>query len=428
MDRRTFIAACGVNAVGIGAIGSQAAAALPARPTADSPAAAAQWLQWRGARRDGSVQGVWSQSISELKQRWTKPLSPSYSGPLATDTHIYVTETVDKKNEVATALDRRTGEVTWQASWPGSMSVPFFARANGDWIRATPAIHEGLIYVAGMRDMLVALDAASGQESWKVDFMERYQSPLPSFGYVSSPLPVGEHLYVQAGGGFVKLEAATGKSVWRSLADGGGMGGSAFSSPVIATLDGVEQLIVQSRTRLVGVDPETGGELWSVAIPAFRGMNILTPTIKDNRIFTSSYGGKSILLEVTRQGGEWSVKELWKCKLQGYMSSPVLVDGHIYLHLRNQRFACIDWKTGEEKWITTPYGKYWSMVTNGQRMLALDERGTLLEIAANPREFELIESRKVSDAPAWAHLAVAGNDVIVRDLRGVTVWNWAANA
>src|SRR6185369_8092553 len=100
------------------------------------------------------------------------------------------------------------------------------------------------------------------------------------------------------GGGFVKLIKKTGEVVWRTLEDGGGMYGSAFSSPILATIHGVTQILVQTRQNLAGVDPETGKVLWSHPVKADRGMNILTPTVVGNRVFTSSYGGGSVLFEI----------------------------------------------------------------------------------------------------------------------------------
>ena len=147
----------------------------------------------------------------------------------------------------------------------------------------------------------------------------------------------GEHVYVQAGGSFVKLNKRNGETVWRSLEDSGGMNGSAFSSPFKATIAGQTQLLVQTRERLAGVDEATG----------------------------------------------------------------------------------------QERWVTTPFGKYWSLVAQGQKILALDERGDLLLINANPEKFELLGQRHVSDSPTWAHLAVCGDEVFVRDLKGLTVYRWA---
>lgn len=234
-----------------------------------------------------------------------------------------------------------------------------------------------------MRDVLVCLDASTGKERWRVDFAERFKSPLPTFGFVSSPLVDGDHVYVQAGASFVKLNKQTGETVWRSLQDAGGMNGSAFSSPVKATLAGQPLFLVQTRERLAGVDEATGKELWSQKIEAFRGMNILTPVVFGDAIFTSTYGGKSWLFDLTRSGDatapekKLSVTERWQNKTQGYMSTPVVIDGHAYCHLKNQRFTCVDLAIGKESWTTTPFGKYWSLVAQGSKILALDERGDL---------------------------------------------------
>ena len=225
---------------------------------------------------------------------------------------------------------------------------------------------------------------------------------------------------MQAGGGFVKLNRADGSGVWKSLDDGGGMYGSAFSSPVIAEIAGQRQAVVQSRSKLAGVDLKTGDVLWSTEIEAFRGMNILTPTIVGNRIFTSSYGGGSYFFEVSFSPDDgFQINQLWRNKVQGYMSSPVVIDGHIYLHLRNQRFACINLDSGKETWISQPFGKYWSMITNGTQILALDERGELLLIEASPEELKVDSRQTISDQPTWAHVALSNNDLVVRNLKGV---------
>ncbi len=393
---------------------------------ADEVRSLAAWSQWRGPHRNGRITATpWPNRLDDerLKLNWEIPLEPSYSGPIVTADRVFVTETKDRKLEVVRALDRSTGELLWEKSWEGSLSVPFFAKANGDWIRATPAYDGERLYVAGIRDLLVCLDAATGAEVWRVDFVAQTAAPVPAFGFVSSPLIVGEAVYVQAGASLAKLDKHTGQILWQVLKDEGGMNGSAFSSPLLAEIEGKSQLLVQTREQLVGVDPGEGQVLWSQTIPAFRGMNILTPTVVGSDIFTSSYGGRSILLRVANREDTWSIEQSWDHKAQGYMSSPVVIDGHIYLHLRNQRFTCIDLQTGTERWTTTPFGKYWSLVANGNRILALDERGELLLIDANPKEFTLLDQRTVA-TDSWAHLAVSGSQIFVRDLTGLKVFDW----
>lgn len=386
------------------------------------------WPQWRGPTRDGQVDSAsaWPDRLTdnEMKQVWRTPLGPSYSGPIVADSLVFTTETKDKAREVVRAFDRDTGEQRWETEWDGSLSVPFFAKSNGDWIRSTPACDGKYLYVAGMRDVLVCLHGQTGQVQWRTDFVKELASPLPSFGFVCSPLVDGDFVYVQAGAGCCKLDKRTGKIVWRVLKDDGGMWGSAFSSPIFGTLAKRRQLLVQTRERLAAIDPESGDELWSRTVPAFRGMNILTPTIFGDTVFTSSYGGKSLLLKLWSEQGAISIVEGWTNKVSGYMSSPVVIDGHVYLHLQNQRFTCIDLSTGDSRWTTQPFGRYWSLVANGDRILSLDERGELRLIRATPDKYEQLDQRKVTDDPAWAHLAVCGNELFIRDLNALTVYRW----
>ncbi len=386
------------------------------------------WTQWRGPTRDGLVVSTnWPERLDEktLQQKWRLELGPSYSGPIVTPDRVFTTETRDGKFEIVRALDRSTGKELWKAEWSGSMKVPFFARSNGDWIRSTPAWDGQSLYVGGMRDVLVCLDGQTGVERWRRNFPEELGTEVPTFGFVCSPLVDGDALYVQAGGGVVRLDKESGKTRWRSMVDGGGMDGSAFSSPVLANLAGKRQLVVQSRTHLTGLDPEDGKELWTTAVEAFRGMNILTPTIvSSNRVFTSTYGGKTVAFDISNSDGRFGAVPAWTFKAQGYMTSPILLDGHAYLHLRSQRALCIDVANGTEKWTSSQgFGKYWSMVANKERILALDERGILFLIRANPEKFEVIAERKVAD-DTWAHLAVAGGQLFIRELRALAVYDW----
>lgn len=306
------------------------------------------------------------------------------------------------------------------------MSVPFFAKANGSWIRSTPALHDGRLYIGGMRDVVVCLDAEDGSILWKRDFPKETGSPLPSFGNVCSPLVEDSGIYTQAGGAVLKLDRLTGKTLWKSLEDGGGMGGSAFSSPILTTILGQPVLLVQTRENLAGLDPSSGKPLWTQPIKAFRGMNILTPVVLDDgSILTATYGGRTERWRPEKQGNSITLKQLWSSKFQGYMSNPAIVGDHAYLHMRNQRVVCIDLKDGSEKW-TTPkgFGKYWSHLIQGDRILVLDESGSLLLVHANPEKFELLSKKELGTREVWAHIAMQEKTLAIRDLKGISLWEW----
>ena len=392
-----------------------------------SAAPAETWPQWRGPERTGTAPGTaWPDRLDNVQQLWRVELDKGYSGPVVSADRVFVFETAGGDTELVRALDRATGREWWRASWPGKISVPFYAKRSGDWVRSTPAFDGQTLFVGGMEEVLVALDAKTGRERWRVDFPKRFQTPKPDFGFASSPLLDGSHLYVQAANSVVKLDAKTGATIWRKLEHGANvMESGAFSSPVLAKIAGRRQLLVQTRTHLHGLDPETGADLWSQFVPNFRGMNILTPVVHGDSIFTSTYQNDSYLFQVrsTATGG-FEVKELWRNKAKGYMSTPVVHGGMAYLHLGNQRFTCIDLSTGETRWTSQPFGRYWSLVLRGDKILALDENGTVHLVRTNADRFELLDSKELTKSEAWAHVAVAGNEIFIRELTAVSAYRW----
>ena len=384
------------------------------------------WNQWRGPNRDGRIGGAaWPLDLTGLERIWRVELGRGYASPIIAGDRIFVAETVAGSEESVRALARADGRELWRVRWPAAGKVPFFAAANGDWIRATPLYDAGALYVGGMEEVLVKLDAGTGEELWRVDFPARFGTPVPDFGFVSSPLADGDNLYVQAANSLVKLDKATGETVWRALEnDGDIMRSGAFSSPVMATLAGRRQLLVQSREQLSGLDPRTGEVLWSQPVPSFRGMNILTPTVAGDRVLTSTYRHNTFLYEIA-EGPEGLTPTLrWTHKSPGYMSSPVIVDGHAYLHLGSGRLICLDLETGRERWVSEPLGKYLSMIARGGKLLALNDGGEIILIAANPQRLEILDRRQVADSPTWAHLALLGDEVVVRDLEAVAAFRW----
>ncbi|MEM9478677.1 MAG: PQQ-binding-like beta-propeller repeat protein [Verrucomicrobiota bacterium] len=393
-----------------------------------------EWNQWRGPSRDGIIKDAqpWPETISEtaLVPLWSIALAESYASPVISDGKVVSVATREKKFEVVQALDIADGKQLWQQEWEGSMKVPFFARANGSWVRCTPAIAGNAVYVGGILDVLVKMDLKTGNELWRIDFKEREGTQKPAFGYVSSPLidEKGE-LYVQAGDAVTKLNSKTGETVWRALEDSRGMFSSAFSSPVIANIHGVRQIVAQTRSTLGGLDPKTGDVLWSVPVEAFRGMNILTPTVIENRVFTATYGGGSFMFDIEKsEDGTLTAKEAWRAKeLEGYMASPIVIGNQIYLHARDQHLHCLEIKNGRVAWKSEEkFGKYWSMIANGTRVLALDERGELIYFEASPKAFEVIDRRKISEQPTWAHIAIDGDLVFVRALKSLSAFRWKA--
>jgi len=429
----------GVDAPAAVAPADLPAADLPSgdRPAGDELPDYSTWTQWRGVARNGLVSGEgWPEALTEesVTQVWSVDgLGDSYATPLVARDRVFTVSTVDRKEEVAQAYDRKTGEKLWETRWEGAMKVPFFAAKNGSWIRSTPAYDGEALYVGGMRDVVVCLNASDGSVRWRVDFVKEFDTALPSFGLVCSPLIVADALHIQAAESIARRHKQTGQPVWRPTA-GANRGGmdSAFSSPIMTTLAGREQLVVQSRSHLTGMDFETGEELWTQPVKAFRGMNILTPQPYGDAIFTSAYGGRAHLYSVTAGEEGLKVDEAWTARAQAYMTSPVVVGSHAYLFLRSNRFTCVGLEEGTDGWVSGPTGdEYWSLVAQGNRILALANTGSLRLINADPAEYDVAGQVDLVEGPSWAHLAVtspvegeAGTMLFVRAQQSLHAFCW----
>ncbi|HKB05862.1 MAG TPA: PQQ-binding-like beta-propeller repeat protein [Gemmataceae bacterium] len=385
------------------------------------------WPQWRGPTRDCVTTGApFPGRLSSLKQVWRVELGPSYSGPVVLTDRVIVTETVDEKTEAVRALDRDTGKELWKAQWPGGQQVISEARPRGEAIRATPASDGKSVFVGGMHDLLVCLDVADGKERWRIDFVNEFKGRQPDMGMASSPQLDGDAVYTLAAGGIVRVNARTGMVDWRTLTDDPKLEGGATSSVQVAPVAGRKTVVALNRKTLTLLDPESGKVLWKQTVPAYRNTSTSTPVLLDDTgVLVSMVGGRTMRFDAAADGDKVTAKRTWDVSPVTYMSTPVLVGGHLYAHLYTQRIACVEAKTGRVKWTgDRPFGEYWSMVVRGDRILALDQKGVLYLLHANPRKFELLDERKVGEAETWAHLAVCGDEVYVRDMKGLTAYRW----
>jgi outer membrane protein assembly factor BamB len=384
------------------------------------------WMQWHGPTRDCATSGpAFPDTLTTLQQTWRAELGPSYSGPIVLADRVIVTESPDEKTEAVRALDRESGKELWSVRWAGGQAVNELAKERGTWMRATPASDGQSVFVPGMRDTLVCLDAKTGSERWRVDFVKEYKTPLPMFGMVSSPQVDGEAVYTLAAGGVVRVNARTGEVEWRTLTDDAKEEGGATSSVMVGKVAGRKMVVALNRKTLALLDPDSGTILWKQATPAYRNTTTVTPVlVGETGIFISMIAGRSMRFDVTA-GNKVSARRTWDTSQTAYMSTPVRVGDYLYAHLESRRLACLDPKTGRAKWTTDPtFGEYVSFASRGDRLLGLDQKGVLYLIHATPEKYDLLDQRKVSDQDTWAHLAVCGDEVFVRDFKGVTAYRW----
>jgi outer membrane protein assembly factor BamB len=168
--------------------------------------------------------------------------------------------------EVVAAYDLATGTQLWAHAYPARFSESM----GGDGPRSTPTLVGGLVVALGAEGDLHALDVATGAVRWHHQVLTELGAENNRWGLAASPVVV-DGLVVAAGSGqesagFVAYDLESGAERWTSewIRQG-------YTTPVLATVHGVPQLVHLSDDGLTGLAPDTGDTLWSFRWEAKRG-------------------------------------------------------------------------------------------------------------------------------------------------------------
>jgi outer membrane protein assembly factor BamB len=386
-------------------------------------ATASDWPQWRGPRRDGSVSaGLPAQWPEALKKRWETPVGIGHASPVVSGNRLVVIAR-EGDQEIVRALDVATGKEIWRAAYPAPYVVNPAAQSHGPGPKSTPAIAGGRVFTFGIGGILSAFELASGRLVWRVPAA----GLLPQYGTATSPLVDGASIIVHVGGhdsgALTSFDAATGRPRWQWNGDGPGSG-----SPIIATLGGVRQVIAQTQKLLVGLNASNGVLLWQLPFTTDFDQNAFTPIVFQDLLINAGLDRPLTAIRPKLDGGRWIAETVWtNLQTPMFMSSPVLIGGTIYgLTLRSKgQFVAIDATSGKTLWNTQGReGENASMLGSRSWLLASTTDGNLVVARANPQKYEEVRRYQIAQSALWAHPAIAGSSIIVKDAGKVICWSF----
>lgn len=139
-----------------------------------------------------------------------------------------------------------------------------------------------------------------------------YESSGVLFGNAMSPVLSNGLMVAVIGtngdGAIAAYDARTGVERWIWRGDG-----AAYASPVVAELDGVQQVVSFTERYLVGLSLESGELLWQRDYPARQGMNIPTPMrLAEDDTILAGTGDGTYAVHVTQANGQWSTEHTWE--------------------------------------------------------------------------------------------------------------------
>jgi outer membrane protein assembly factor BamB len=353
---------------------------------AEPEARGGSWPSFRGPRASGVADGQllpdrWDGKTGE-NVLWRTPIPGlAHSSPVVWGERVFVTSAVsgDPKASfrpglygdgdasedrtpqrwVLYALDKRTGKILWERT--AHAGVPAEKRhIKSTYANSTPAT-DGRVVVAWFGSQGVHAYDTTGRFLWKVNLgrldLGAYDIPTYEWGPASSPVIWDGLVFVQcdtqADSFLLALDAATGKTVWKTEREEI----PSWGTPTVAETSAGPVLVTNASNYIRGYDPRTGRELWRLG----RSSKITAPTpvfaedlfvvasgrAPERPIFVVRAGARGDLTlpegESKSQGVAWS-----RTGRGSYMPTPLVYKGILYVLSNNGLLDAYDLRTGEE--------------------------------------------------------------------------------
>ena len=388
-------------------------------------APAEDWPQFLGPTRNGVYSGAdlaakWSAAGPAVV--WKKDVGQGFSARVVAQDGLILFHRIGDK-QVVEALDAATGRPIWKFDYPTRYRDDF---GFDEGPRAAPAVAAGRVYTFGAEGSLHCLDFHTGKKIWSVDTHAKFQVRKGFFGAACSPLVDEGRVLMNIGGssgaGLVAFDAATGNTLWKATDQE-----ASYSSPVVAAINGARHALFFTRAGLVDADAATGKVRyqfpWRARMQA--SVNAAAPIVAGDMVFLSaSYGSGAVLLQV----GPGGLKQVWSSDdaLTNHYATSVYKDGFLYgYHGRQEEgpsLRCVEFKTGKVLWSVDGF-RAGTITLAGDRLLIQREGGELVLAEASAAAYKPISTAKVLPGTVRSYPAIANGRYYVRNEKTLVCLN-----
>jgi len=373
------------------------------------------WPGFRGPDRDGRLKGVrivtdWQHHPP--RELWRHRVGPGWGSFAAVGNRLF-TQEQRGQDEAVVCYDATSGAEYWVYL----DAARFSELVAGPGPRATPTFDDGKIYALGASGRLNCLDAATGRVHWSRDIVADSGAKVPQWGFAASPLVASGIVTVFAGGpegkSVLGYHTASGDLAWAK-----GEGQLSYSSPQLAQLNGVQQILIATDAGLTAFEPARGDILWRHEWQTESLARIVQPALIGDADVLVGTGMRigTRRLHVDRAGGGWKQEELWtSLAIKPYFNDLVIHDGHLY-GFTSDFLTCVELTKGKKRWAERGYGNGQVLLLADQGvLLVLSEEGEVALVKATPEGREELGRFQALHAKTWNHPVVAHGRLFVRN-------------
>jgi len=367
--------------------------------------APADWPNFLGSNHNGvsDETGFIKSATEPLKMIWEREIGSAFSSFAIVGGRLYTCGAEDKQ-QVLYCLDAGTGEILWKKPFEKE-----YKEVNGDGTRATPTVHDGLVYILGAYGRLLCADAKTGEMVWEKQF-----SNMPKWAYAGSVLIEGDLAVASGGksdGALVAFDRKTGKEVWKTGDDPVGYG-----TPFPFTFNGQRYIFGFLAKAAIIVEAKTGREVWRTKWETDWDVNAAAPIFHDGYLLlTSGYKTGAALFKLAAEGDKLNATEVWRSDvLLNKFQSAILYDGNLFASDQNA-LKCVEFMTGKENW-KKPHISNGTLVLADGHLLLLTEKGQLQIAKASSGDFVPTLTADILAGKCWAVPVLLNGRVYARNL------------
>jgi outer membrane protein assembly factor BamB len=378
-------------------------------------AAAEDWPQFLGPRRDGSYLGEISATWPKEgpARTWQHEVGNGFAGPIVAQGRVFIFHRPDNEEKID-CLDATTGKVVWANGYPATYRDDF-GFDNGP--RAVPVVADGRVFTYGADGIMSAIGVRTGTTLWRIDAKKEFASKKGFFGRASSPIVVGGLFLLNVGGegaGIIALDVTNGKLRWKASADE-----ASYSSPTLAVFEGKTNALFLTRHEFIALEPATGKVLFQYPFGPTENASVTaaTPLVNGDSVFLSAcYGAGSTALRIqnNKPAKIWSEDNVMLNHYATCVRRGDLLFGFDGRQEQGPAFACVDWKTGKSLWRKDNFGAG-SVLISGDKLLILLETGELVLAEANGAAYKELQRAQVIGSSTRAFPALADGFLYARD-------------